>query len=927
MGKLCTHEESGLHMIKTLLSVLVSVCLLIDCVALAGTEAVPPDRFQRHQKRIFVPLSDRPADFQPATSAEKVDDFSDVKISETVSPATFSQRNSSIAYLGDGRTVIVWQDDRSGSYKIYAQLLDSNGLSVSSNSLLAGRTDGYNLIEPAAVAHSSGGFFVAWRDEISGRIYAARYDDSLTQIIAPFAINDVPVMNFAGPFDIAFAESLLVVVWEDYGSSNDIALRVFSPTGNPYIYPVGVNTDTGDALHWVPSIAMDGAGTMGVVWEDYRSGNPDIFFQLVNLNGTLNGPNLAVVQGAFSDSAQILPEIAYSSRDGYAISWLDQRDGPQKVYLQRYQKGSGLVGSNVKISGDDALAIDWDTDMDVSSSGDLKLAWSSVDEADQILLQKFSTGFVPDGDFSTVNSYLPGSRWEASMRVGISDKLVCTWTDFRSGNADIYFQLLSSDGSQQLAEDMMVNDDPEGAASIEPDIKVIDDTKGMIVFTDMRNDGGDIYMQLVGSDGVLIGVNQKVNTDTFELSQNEPALAISSEQAFVVWKDTRPLLGATGPRIFGRYSSLDGVFSLPDFLISDSGNISPKSNPAVAMTPDGSALVAWIDYRYDTAHVFGRHLNPDGTPSGEIFLISSLTTDLDNADVHVDVDGFNIFTIAWLSEVGEGASSVVASRYSSGGAYIDRFTYPSDVPGVEITDISAAVNNEGDLWVYWEGAGAERRLYLSRISNEGVIINPGENIALISSAIPLDPDVDVDEGGIVITSFTYSNFDNRQVYYQLYASNGLSEPLLASTFVPEFMASSTVAGFNHKAWVAWSDPREGGLNIYLSQNTYQFLTDIEEDKPDVLPKDFVLKQNYPNPFNPSTAIEFDISTRSRVEISVYNLLGQEILILTDKVYDPGNYSIPWDGTDAHGRPVPTGMYLYRMKAGENQHLRKMLLIK
>jgi len=96
---------------------------------------------------------------------------------------------------------------------------------------------------------------------------------------------------------------------------------------------------------------------------------------------------------------------------------------------------------------------------------------------------------------------------------------------------------------------------------------------------------------------------------------------------------------------------------------------------------------------------------------------------------------------------------------------------------------------------------------------------------------------------------------------------------------------------------------------------------------DNLPDKFALYQNYPNPFNPSTTIEFDLPTRLTVSIIIYNLLGQKVVTLADKEYAAGHYKLSWDGLKSDGQPAATGIYLYRLQAGEYVDIKKMLLLK
>ena len=96
-----------------------------------------------------------------------------------------------------------------------------------------------------------------------------------------------------------------------------------------------------------------------------------------------------------------------------------------------------------------------------------------------------------------------------------------------------------------------------------------------------------------------------------------------------------------------------------------------------------------------------------------------------------------------------------------------------------------------------------------------------------------------------------------------------------------------------------------------------------------LPRAFTLEQNFPNPFNPATTITYTVPLGSgeRVALKVYSLRGQLIRTLVDTQKPAGSYTIFWDGTDETGRPVPSGAYLYRMKAGDFSQTRKMVLLK
>jgi len=94
-----------------------------------------------------------------------------------------------------------------------------------------------------------------------------------------------------------------------------------------------------------------------------------------------------------------------------------------------------------------------------------------------------------------------------------------------------------------------------------------------------------------------------------------------------------------------------------------------------------------------------------------------------------------------------------------------------------------------------------------------------------------------------------------------------------------------------------------------------------------LPTTFALYQNYPNPFNPSTEIRFDLPEAIRVELKVFNILGQEVVTLVDDVRSAGAYRILWDGKNAAGLSVASGVYVYQFKTPNFTDAKKMLLLR
>jgi hypothetical protein len=109
--------------------------------------------------------------------------------------------------------------------------------------------------------------------------------------------------------------------------------------------------------------------------------------------------------------------------------------------------------------------------------------------------------------------------------------------------------------------------------------------------------------------------------------------------------------------------------------------------------------------------------------------------------------------------------------------------------------------------------------------------------------------------------------------------------------------------------------------------TSSLIVAVEQDADHTIPKEYMLAQNYPNPFNPSTVIRFAVARAGFASLKVYNIVGQEVVNLVEGNLPAGIFRAIWNGTDASGETVASGVYFYRLQAGDFVDIRKMLLLK
>ncbi len=93
------------------------------------------------------------------------------------------------------------------------------------------------------------------------------------------------------------------------------------------------------------------------------------------------------------------------------------------------------------------------------------------------------------------------------------------------------------------------------------------------------------------------------------------------------------------------------------------------------------------------------------------------------------------------------------------------------------------------------------------------------------------------------------------------------------------------------------------------------------------PEEFVLYQNYPNPFNLNTNIRFYLAESNKVNVSVYNSIGEKVKTLLSGYVPSGFHIISWDSTDEDGGPVSSGLYFYKIFTENGILIRKMILLR
>ena len=136
--------------------------------------------------------------------------------------------------------------------------------------------------------------------------------------------------------------------------------------------------------------------------------------------------------------------------------------------------------------------------------------------------------------------------------------------------------------------------------------------------------------------------------------------------------------------------------------------------------------------------------------------------------------------------------------------------------------------------------------------------------------------------------------------------------------------------FGHSLMYMCNDP-EGLFQYPVRYKIFESVMDYFNEETSYtearIPGAYHIAQNFPNPFNPVTTIRFDVKERGHVSLKIYNVAGQLVKTLVDETRDASSYSILWDGTNNLGAKVASGIYFYRLVAGDFEQTKKMVLIR
>jgi hypothetical protein len=451
----------------------------------------------------------------------------DPRVNTLVTGANRNQTVPKIISDGSSGSITIWQDARDSATNgidLYAQHVNSRGIiQWTANGVIISKSSG-NQISPAIVGDGRGGAIIVWQDGRNGNsdIYAQHISADSSKL---WTLNGTPVCTEiheqTNPVIVSDNLGGGIIVWQDYRSGNaDLYAQHIDAGGGMTWASNGISVVTALNDQIQPAIVGDNNNGAIVAWQDLRNATDfDIYIQRITSTGTLLwGTNGLAISTAANH--QRYPAVASDGAGGAFLAWEDYQNENAEIYLQHVHSdqtmGFALNGIEVYSSVYDQTQPKIVSD----GAGGAIVSWIDMRAGDKdVFAQRVSSGdaFLWTSDGIPACSAI-GNQQNLDIVTDGSNGAIVTWEDYRNGLPDIFAQRILSNGSILWQIDG-VGISTDSTAQSMPVIVDNGVHGAIIAWQDARKlstRGYDIYTQLINDVGTLGGfsIHGTVYNDT-----------------------------------------------------------------------------------------------------------------------------------------------------------------------------------------------------------------------------------------------------------------------------------------------------------------------------------------------------------------------------------------------------------------------------
>ena len=796
----------------------------------------------------------------------------------------------------------------------------------------------------------------------NNRVWAIAIDASSNKWFGTYG-GGVSTMNFSGG-------------WTTYNTSNSglandyVVAIAIDASGNKWFGTYGGGVSTFDGVAWTTYDMSNSGLASNHVWAIAIDAAGDKWFATDAGVSTFDG--VAWTTYDMSNSGLANNDVQTVAIDASGNKWLGTFGGG----VSRFD-GVAWTTYDTSNSG---LADDIVEAILIDASGNKWFAtWSGVSKFDDIIWTTYNssnTGGNRDiyaqrvdsqgvakwnTDGAAVCTAAGNQEYPQIVPDGAGGAIIA-WLDQRNGSWDIYAQRVDASGSVLWQEDGVAICT---AAGDQRNYSITPDSAGgaIITWEDPRFGVEDIYVQRVNASGSAAWTpNGTIICAAIRWQSGPEAVSDGAGGAVIAWNDYR---SGTNYCIYAQRVNGSGLplWSVDGVAISTE----PGSGtcPEIISDGTGGVIITWQETGVSGIELRGQRATASGVmlwgPDG---VIISPTVWGGGDHVALVTDGAGGAVVAWDDRrPGPFTSDIYAQRVDYSGALL----WPSE--GVPIFTTTYAewypqLSSDGSGGaIVTQSAG--RDVLAQRVGASGEMSWPKGGVAICSGMwakgnSKITPD---GVGGAIIGWEDCRNGDHSDIYAQRVTADGITDLMFAFSSAKVegdhvSLSWRTTADVPTSSFVVKrSEAAEGDrvtLDVVIREEeassfsstdysvqagkTYWYWivlvgASVEEVygpievHVDAVPTVCAAYQNYPNPFNPLCTIRYDIPKAGRVSLTVFDVSGSLVRTLVNGWREPGVYGEIWDGKDAGGAPMPSGVYFYSLKSGDFVATRKMVLLR
>ncbi|MFQ5649863.1 MAG: T9SS type A sorting domain-containing protein [bacterium] len=889
----------------------------------------------------------------------------------------------------NGGAIFAWVDIRGGvDHEIYTARLDQSGSRAWTPEEIPLGTSATEGTEPAVLPDGAGGIIIAWISPQSPgstddliMVQNLNGDGAKQWPSEP----GVVVSTSAGSKDkvrITQADqNMYLVVWEDLssGADKDIAAQRIASDGS--LVPPLIEVVSASGAQRNPIVLANGLGEVVVAWEDHRNSTtaPDIYAQLVDASGGIawkvNGEAVSTAPGR-----QEKPALAADGLGGAIIVWQDFRSGDYDIYSQRISQSGVLgefraititsptqsqeweIGSSQRITWDFRGKID-SVSIELSRNGgqnyfaqDL-LARTAPNTGSFVVdsvrgdpsqnctvriravgdehIEKVSSVFTISP--ATPPAIDPNPVLQASLNDSVT--ISATSTDL-SGVSSVSLNYRRGGARQFASVAMQRGEDDRFTGAIPPTAVTNRGLEYYVASTDSIGNSST-------SDTFFVAVTFDAGVETWDIaagsSQSSYHMISAPNQLDQTLADS--IFALSG---FGAYDTTSWRL----FQFRDPVNVERDSLNAASFTFDPGTAYWIISARQRTID-FGAGI--------------SILTDSDyEITLH---PGWNqvgnpfAFTIDWDDILAASGNPRISRPSTFRGSYLNPPTlepfegyFVYRFGATDTTLVFPPMEFAEPVALAKSGTESDWQLQITATCEQA---RDDFNFLGIDQRAALEWDRLDQPEPPPIGEFVSVYFPQHD--WRRFASDYTSDyrPELGEGQIWRLNVRTNIAGSQVKLTFSGLSALPEDLSVVLLDQTLSVQQDLRQN-PEYLfatgsrgatksllllvgeqgfladqtsglglvPTDFQVSQNFPNPFNPSTSIRFGLPNDENVTVRIYDLLGREVkTLINDEPHSAGFHVVTWTGQNKNGRAVASGLYIYRITAGAFSQTRKMLLVK